>query len=416
MADPSGYGIKAAIRRPVETSPYGTEAASIGNQIPLLSESMTTKPELVISEAVVGNASVQDVATAALSPSGTITTELWYEGLEYLWASALGFESPDPATTRGGANDSTGSPALNDATPESFLHLFEPDENLHREPWGGDERIASIPATDWEWDGNDQKVRAFSLAIDKGVGSPSVEHFVDCMVQKFTIKGGHGKPLTVDWDLVARSSSMVGTSSAFALPSYGPPRPALFPQVKFYLSSIFDSLNQEIPITEFEISFDNGLSVDDYDTGGNDLTAGLSYRTEPVRKDQRRVSMKIKFARMNSSTVWPQTYFGTDAPVQARLAIVGPDITDSAFPFRYGFAIPTAKVLSANFPAAGPGVITGDAEIMAYKPPSSAYDQTWVEDEFDGVKRKKKNEFFVALNNTRGASFLRDANSTYPLP
>ncbi len=412
----SGYAVKAAVKRPAETSAYGTEATGITGMIPLLNEDIVNTPQLAVSEAVVGRSSTDSIDLLAFLPGGNLNTELWFEHLEPLFFAALGYECPNqPATRNPAGSDLGGSPAPNDGTPESFLHIFEPDTNLHREAWASGERAAS-GSGDYVWTGADQKVRTVSLALEKNLGSPSVLHWVDCMVNKMTIRGAVGdKALSCSFEMIPRHGTMVGTSSAWVLPTYRP-RPAVFPGLKLYVTQLQDTLATEVPISEFELTVDNGLKGDEFDSGGNDLVNGLTYRSEPKREKPRVTTLKLKFARMKTDTALVKTYYDAGIEVQARLVVTGPAISGSAYPYQYVFALPQCKFVDANFPVAGPGIIEGSAELRAYKPAAAAWARSWLLDVFGGVLRQKKEELVIALTNTKGGCYSRDRNTTYPLP
>ena len=415
MAEASGYASKTAVKRPAETSEYGTEATSITNQIPLKSSSMGLKPNYAESEAVVGEASIIDMDLISLDTPGSISTELWFEGLEYLLFASMGFESPDePSLRTTGDFDTGGSPAPNDGTPNSFLHIFEQDTNLHREVWLAGERDAS-GAGDYVWTGADQKVRTVSHCEEKNVGDPSILHFVDCMVNKFSVKGSVSG-IEAAFDLIPRSGSFAGASTNWELPSYGPPRQATWPMVKFYLTALADTLATELPISEFELVVENNLKADDYDTGGNDASDGLSYITEPKRNGPRKTTLKAKTTRYNATNAAVEAQLAAGTEVQAMIAITGPDISGSAYPYQYVFAMPRLKITKAAFPIAGPGVIQGDLEFTALKPTSTSYGYSWVEAVFGGIYRRKMQELVIGLTNTRGSCFSRDRNTAYPLP
>lgn len=412
----SGYAVKAAIKRPAETSTYGTEATSITGQIGLESEGLQANPSYAVSEAVVGRAAAEDVDLVSFAPLGPLSTPLWFEHLEPLFFAMTGYECPDqPATRNPAGTDLGGSPAPNDGSPESFLHIFEPDTNLHREAWMSGERAAS-GAGDYVWTGSDQKVRTVSLLLDKGVGTSPCEHWVDCMVNKASISGAVGeKPVMCNWDLIPRHRTMVASPGSLVLPGYSP-RPAHFVGAKLYCSTPGNALTTELPISEFEFIVDNQLEDAEFDSGGNDLVEGLAYRSEPRRKGPRITTMKMKFARHRAETSLARVYYDSGLEVQLRLVLTGPAISGSAYPYQMVIAIPAAKFTNAQFPVDGPGIIKGEAEVRAYMPPSTAWSRTWVLDAFGGVKRIKQAEFFVALTNTKGGCYSRDRNTTYPLP
>lgn len=403
MGSPTGTNIRAAVKRPAETSDYGTHASQVAGMIPLLSEGLTTAPVLDRSEALTGVAGEQDIDPVGWDVKGPISTELWYESLGPLFLAAMGFENPTVYTGSYGAG-SGGSPAPDDsADPQAYCHVFEIDDDLHRMAWQSGERSTSSGvATDpTYWTTEDQKVRSFSLGIDKQAPALTPIHrFEDCMVDSMSVKVTGGRS-TVDWDLIARRSGLEQDFNQvnWALPTYRDR--ALFTGLKFYIGAIGATTPAEFPAQELELSLTNGLAAD-RESGDN-----AEYIIEPVRGDIRKVTAKLKLARF--STDQYQQWMDSGAELQVMAVLTGRTIPGSSTPFRARFMLPKCKVLRAEFPAAGPGVITGDVEIEAMKPDST---QAWMTSLLGGVELKHNNEMVLQLFNSRGACFSRDRQAT----
>jgi hypothetical protein len=402
MADASGYNIRAAVRRAGESTDYGDEVSGTTRQIPIMSESMTNVPTFEREEALIGQAGVSNSELVAFDPAGGISTELWYEGLEYLWFAGMGFENPTVYSGGDFGSGSGGSPAPDTASsPDAYVHVYELDENLHREVWLAGERDASSgsPVDPEYWLSSYQKVRCFDLGIDKKVPTPAVHAFRSCMVNGFTVNMTPAK-CSVDWDLIARhherDSQM--NQSNWALPSVT--SRSLFPALEARLSSATGGDEPTlINVSEVTIKVENNIQGDHAaQSASNDY-----YIIEPQRNGVRTVTGSIKLPRYDSDNY--QTWMETPTDLQLLLRFTGPDISGSTLNHEYCFILPFVRITAAPFPVPGAGIITGDLEFEAMRPAS---EYTWVSNILGGIDLKKDNELIVVNTNTEPSCIARD--------
>lgn len=393
----SGVKTRAAVKRPAETSTYGTAATNPTNLVPFVSEGLTNQPVLDVDQALVGQSAMGESEIVGWNPGGPLSTSLWFEGLEYLFLAALGFENPSVYSGGVFGAGTGGSPAPDDSPAAAYIHLFECDDELHREAWQAGERTASSGgATDpTYWTASDQKVRSLSLGIDKPVPVDYVHHFFECMVRKATFTFSQQK-MSADWDFVPWKLDKTAALNRdnWAL---GERDRALFTGLSVTVGAIGASVGTTYAVQEASIELDNGLDEGPF-------LSGTAYRDEPRRGDAGRVvTGKLKLARYLAST-W-EDWMAGDTDLQIVLTCTGNVIAGSSESFEIKFILPAVKIVKADFPVAGPGVISGDIEFKAYKPAST---QAWLTTLLGGITQVKGNEFLVRMINTRGACFSRD--------
>lgn len=396
----SGVKVRAAVKRPAETSTYGTGAVNPTNLLPMISEGVMNPPIVDQAVALTGQAAMGESEVVGWNPSGSLSASMWFEGLEYLLLAALGFENPSVYTGVWGSG-SGGSPAPDASTPTAYYHLFECDDNLHREAWQAGERAASSGgSTDpTYWTASDQKVRSVSLCVDKPVPTAYVHHFLECMVRKATFSFTQQK-MAADFDLIPMSLDKTSAMNRDNWAAASSER-ALFPGVTIQIGAIGASLAVALPVQEITIELDNGLDDGSFDTGSY-------YRSEPRRGDGgRKITGKIKLARYSSSQ-W-EDWMDGDTDLQAMIMCNGGAIPGSSSVYQYEFILPALKVTKADFPVAGPGVLTGDIEFQAFRPAST---QAWLTTLLGGITQVKNNEFLIRLRNDRAACFSRDRQAS----
>lgn len=398
----SGVDTVAAVKRPGQETAWGDVATDPTQIIPLISESMTSTPIFDHEEAVENSAARQDASIVGQDVAGTIVTDLWYEGLEYLFLAAFGFECPSLYDTAGGpwGSGTGGSPAPDTvSSPDAYHHVMELDNSLRRQGWLTGERDASSgSAGDPEyWTSAHQKVRCFDLYIDKTVPTGYVHCFSNCMVKSVTLKAGLDG-VTLDWELVAYQHLTDTTAnynrSSWALPSVR--HRAVFPQFTFAMGAAGGTAPSSVAVKEFSLKLDNSLEADRA-SGSTSV-----YIIEPVRANTRKVTGTINLARYDDDTFPDWKDNETDLQINAYFQ--SSQMDGSLFYWTQWFLMPLVRVTKADFPTPGPGVITGDIEYEAY--PAST--PTWMTTFAGGIDMIKEQELCYMFRNTRGWSWLRD--------
>lgn len=419
MAGPnSGVMSRAAIKRPGQTTAFGDGAGAMTNQIPLLSESLTNGLTFDEEEAVVGSAGKSDIDIVAENPGGTITTDLWYESLEYLFFAAMGFECPTTRTTAYGVDGTTndGSPAPDVfATPRAWHHLLELDNTLHRSPWEvADRKASSGSAGDATfWDGTHRKVRSVDVMIDKGEPNGYVWRFMDCMVRAMTIRASLDG-VTAEWDLTGYKHDLVATGSAgtwaFPTNAFSKER-AVFPHLWVGLSAA-GSQPTAVSVKEITLTLTNPL-----DEAWASGTAP-KYKIEPIRSGVRSVKGTIKLARYTSDTFPAALRAETDLALDMKFASsniikTGANASTLSWVNTLQFCAPLVRITKANFPVSGAGIIEGDIEFECFIPDAVPSWITGAGKIADKIGVKKSAELYVAMRNSRGGCWARDNYTGY---
>lgn len=416
----SGYATKTAVRRPAETSDWGTQATGVDNIVPFVSEGLKDDLERSTIEAVHGKAGVVDSDVAGHKVGGPLSIEAWFEGLEYIFLAAFGFECPSLFSGAFKAVGAAGgSPAPDTASsPNAFIHLFELDDNLHREAWASGERDASSgSSSDPEyWTASDQKVRALTIDVHKGLVT-NPHRFVDMMAKNLSIKITPGS-VTIDADWIGHSRvlGVAPTSTTWSLPDNL--KRALFPNLVFSMGPASDAASTVIPVAELTIDIDNKLDGG-FVSGTSELTQGDGFIEEPARTGIRKISIKGKLSRYTTANLLFDAFYQAGLELQAQASLIGGLVPgQSTYNFRSDFVLPKCKLVKFDAPIGGPGAISGDFEIEAEIPDTSAYDRTWIRaltghvngsgPYTGGINMIKKNEMFLRLINSRAACFSRD--------
>jgi len=404
MATPSGVNILAAAKRlPEQGSPvFGTTVVDPTQAIPIISDSMKATPDFDREEALGGTAANTDMEIIKWNVGGTISTEVWWHGIEYLLYSAFGFMCPTVYTGDYGTG-SGGSPAPDDSgDPAAYYHLFELDDHLEIEAWQTGERAASSGSAGDQtyWTTAYKKARCFDLCIDKKMPTGYVHGYRSCMVKTLTLTAAQGK-VSIEWELVGHSHDRDtdGGSSSWAVPTRGR---AVFTGLHFYVGNQNDTwtyTSNEVGVSELTLKIENPVEQA-WASGANS-----AYVIEPVRNEARRITGTLKTARYSDDSF--PLFRDALTDLQAIIELRGPEIV-TGHRNRLMLVLPHLNFTKAEYPASGPGVITGDMEFEAIKPAAAAYEYTWVKALAGGMTFVKKNEVFALLTNTLAACISRD--------
>lgn len=424
MAGPfAGVQATAAVKR-ATSSTYGTAVGAMTNQIPLISESMTNAITFDEDDALMGTAGRREPVIVTENPSGTITTDLTYEGLEYLFFSAFGFENPSVRTGAYGVDGTTanGSPAPDVfATPRAWHRVFELDHELSIEPWEADERAVSAstdPAATF-WDATHRKIRAFDLLINKGEPNGYVWRYTGCMVNSMTIRAGVDG-VSAEWGITARKED-----TALAVASAGTwtqganafsRQRAVFPHLTIGLEAVSASA-PAMTVAVQEITLTLANPFEDSWSSGTDS----KFKIEPVRSGPRKVSGTIKLARYNANTFPTALAAGLEFQLVMSFAAPAADIIKTganastlSWVNTLQFIAPSVRFTKANFPVAGPGVITGDIEFECFVPAAYPAWITAASGPARYITLEKSQELLFVSRNSRPYCFSRDLYTGAP--
>ena len=301
----SGYASKAGIKT---GQTWGAAWAAVDTLLPFVSESITPNYDQLVSEALIGQASLEGMTLGTMMVPGDLVMDLAYglTGPADIIAYAMGLRSTEEITLS-----------------------------------------------------NNLSANVFNLEIDK---IQTRHRFSSCMVDKVTIAGkiGEGKPTKVTASLVCRSWTT--TATAFPSISFSGEETRVFPEDirntngHFYIGDLSDAMavGDAMPIGDYEITIENGFVVDSKDSAS-------IYVVQPGRNARRKITLKIGLQRYNSTTANFDTWKAAGTALQAELALEAASGSDVIFQF------PHLKISDgANFPIGGPAMITGEVTLSAY--------------------------------------------------
>lgn len=405
MARESGVQVKAASKRLPETATYASVAATTPTRVcPMISEDLKNTPEFDQQVGLAAQAGRGDAEIIRYVVGGPVSAELWWEGLEYLFLCAMGFECPTVYTGDFGSG-SGGSPAA-DSTDAAWHHVFELDDHLEVEAWQSGERaVSSGTSTDpTYWTSSDHKVRCLDYGVDNEPASGQVTRYSACMVNGFQLNVSPDK-VSIDWDLIGRNAgSNAMNNTSWAVPDE---RRATFRGLRVYISThqtgaSWTYSGNEYNVADLTLKLENGLKRV-FESGSTS-----EYCSEPIREATRKVSGTIKLARyVQSSSSVLRAYLAAGTALTMMIELSGEDIVTS-HPYRYRFILPRIKISDYAAPVTGPGVIEPSFNFVAEKPTGG---HAWFEDIVGDISIIKDNEMFVEMVNTVEACLSRDRQS-----
>lgn len=400
----SGLEVRAATKRNPETDTiYASGPADSPTlMVPLISEDLKDVPEFDDSVGLAGQVGRGEAEVIRRVAGGSLSTEAWFHGLEYLLLCAMGFENPTVYTGVYGTG-SGGSPAPCDASPQAYYHVFELDDALEIRNWSAsDDRDASSgsdPDPEF-WDTNDYVCRTLDIGIDKDIAGTSVKRFRACAVNEMQLNIS-GDKVSLDWNVLARSSDTDAMNrSNWDVVSR---ERATFAGVRFYFAAAqagaWTYSSDQYGIQEMTLKLENGLRRD-FQSGPNSV-----YTEEPIREGFRKVTGQVKLARMNASMgTLLDAYSGANIACNVIVELWGSTI-EGAHDHVFRFMLPRVKIANYQAPVSGPGIIQPSFDMLAEKPSANP---TWLTTLCGGVALKKTNELVVQLCNTQPACFSRD--------
>ena len=323
-------------------------------KIPFLSESMKNVQTPLDSKAYIGQAGYANSEIQSIRPSGSFKAEAYYEGaVPELICMAMGFENANTSVQSGSPNSLGGT---------AYRHLFELDNNLHREGWlAGEERIVSS-----SWSAGDLKVRSGVLGIDRVVAQ---ERIRACMVNAMTV---NFTPESVDFDFDMngwqRTFGPYG-AGGWTLPTVK--YRALMTSMTVQLGTLtpglgFDWEDGILPdIASGKINVNNNLKIDGQTTGSG------YYIDEPIRNDFREVTIGMNFR--SHKTIALLQLFDVDTLFKLSIQFTGAQIGSTGFAYTYKFTIPACKILDASAQIGVPGITAPDYMFKAFLPLTSPF-------------------------------------------
>lgn len=363
---------KAAFKKDPKQSAYpkadwGANDIAAGDQIPFLSESISSAVEKEFDNTLQGGAGRVKADTVAKSATGGLVLQARYNNVGRLSAMAMGFENPNDA----GATYH-GSP---ETVSGKSKHVLELDDNLHREGWlAGEERYPS-GGGGGTWNAGDQKVRSGVLALAKQVNDWK---FHSVMVNRMTVRG-EMKRVSIEYELIGYNLVRGSYNSAnWTLAT--DKRNVIMPGVL-----TFKINNTAYGISRYEISLDNNLISE------RDTASGLFIR-EPVRNGKRTVQFGFDFLRYESNTFLDN--LDNDTERYCSFKHVSND-------YALGFYFSAFKFEKIDAPIAGSEIIRMKHQCVPYIPSSDQFASEW-----SNIQLKKNAEMVCMIIDDNSNNYL----------
>lgn len=356
MAETLGLNLRAGfIREAIVTTPVwpAVSAAALTALLPLLDVRLSDGIETEPHEGASSGLGPEAVVVTGIAPTASLTLKARYEGLETLWACALGYMAKRIGTTV--------MPEL--LAAGVYRHLYEIDTGLSTLwPWGAD-ADGFLAA---ELSSGQRKVRRGTFAVDLQV---SVWELLSSMVQSLSLVVEPGG-VTLSIELAAYSlgrASSVNTSVTMLklLPPTAPT--VLFTDLAWrvapYSTTTPLASGDAIQCTSWSLRLDNRLESS---PGPRTGTAPEEYeRTGPPTID-------VSFvAPRHAADTW-QTRWGAGTVLMADAKFTSAQEVAAGQPYKLNLYLPSCQVEQAILGTSGPRVPPDTITLRAVIPTAAA--------------------------------------------
>lgn len=289
----------------------------------------------------------------SITPTLRVPLQLRYQGLEPLWACALGFGAKRFSSTLNPETLATGA----------YRHRYELDSVMGAVPWMLGEGFQL-----GEGSIGQRRVRRGTFAADL---QSEVWEFLSCMVSGWTLQASHaGCSLMVDLVAYSKSaSSVVNTSATLrnALPNHWPR--ALFSQLVFrvapYSSSTALNSGNAVQVTSWALRVDHQLEAS---FGPRLGTAPEEYERAPNATPL--VTLTFVLPRHEAET-W-QTRWRANTILMADAKFTSSAIGATGQNYQCNVYLPSLQVTNAQLNAAGSGLYPDTVQGIGIIPSAAA--------------------------------------------
>jgi hypothetical protein len=348
-----GFRTRAALtREAIVTTPTwpAASAAAATALLPLLSESVRERP---VRESVTTVDGVQAPDTLARPVSGECALMATYNGLELLFALALGYQAKRYAGSVYPLQLATGV----------YQSRFEVDSDLRSLAW--DQTADGFSGG--ELSAGQQRIRRATLCVDKQVATWESK---SCMLNALELEATPAG-VSLGLGLVAHSltrASVVNPSlSALATPTaFSPVRfSELVCRIGAYsVSTALDSSNV-LAVSGVRLSLDNRLAA-------QQSVTTAPYSDEPARIQPAQVAGSLFLPRYQADTLLAFADAGTE--LMADMVFSGPTIPGTASNYSLAFYLPAVSLLETDIPTTGPAWHQVSMPFVAYpKTPGAGF-------------------------------------------
>ena len=294
---------------------WGT-AVAVTDKIPIINAPIIDEIQQNLSPALVGDAGHNLMDQTGLIVQGSIEAELCYDKKKSAVTEYLGTDLL-VAAAMGSASNSGASNYRNYITLADDLATF------------------------------------LTLAFSKRAEDAGVNEVASAMINKMTIKGVSGEPLSISVELIAHDLIRTGQTNDWddnvsSIASGEIKKRIMFPNATLMLATDFaDELAaaDEVRMSEFTLTLDNKLSAAEFasvGTGGNDDAERI---IQPVRDGKRECTLQVVLPRHTADTYFGSNYLSGTA-FQAEIQCGrGSDLFNIYMPF--------AQIIKPEAPLSG---------------------------------------------------------------
>jgi hypothetical protein len=350
-----GYAIRAGFAREATVTAATWPAASaavVTQLLPLLDYAANDGVEKAGTRTTTSGIGPVAFDLMNIAPSLQIPLQLRYQGLEQLWACALGFGAKRFGATLNPETLATGA----------YKHRYELDSVVGATPW----MLGEGFQVGTELQLGQRRIRRGTFAADL---QSEVWECLSCMVAGWTLAGSHaGCTLTVDLAGYSKSvSSVVNTATTLANAS-----PNVWPRARFdqlawriapYSSSTALSGTDVVPITSWALRVDHNLATS---FGPRLGTAPEEYE----RTQASAVTLTFVLPRHEAET-W-QSRWRSNARLMADAKWTGPAIGATGQNYQCNVYLPSLQVTNAQLSAAGSGLYPDTVQAIGVIPSTAA--------------------------------------------
>jgi len=300
-----------------------------------------------------------------------------------------------------------------DATPagaeaaemdQEFIHLFECAKQLHTELHSLED--ASYP-TGGVGTTSDKIIRRGTFGIEKGGSKPWI--FRSCMINSMTISVVAGEAMKLTFEMIpfdldrdsATNTASTGWDWTHDSPLFQDNEVILFADASYFridsLANAPLAAADNKSISEFELTINNNLKVDDQDT------LATPYRIEPVRSGMREITGRIKVPRYEDDTY--VDWMDADTELIANIKFAGSTIATVARYFEIW--LPSIKITSRSLPVGGADALSQDFNFRCFAPAAAVTGFPTV------YQTAPYSEAIIRILNQNPFNLFRDQNKGY---
>lgn len=356
MADTVGYAIRAGFAREATVTAVTWPAASaavVTQQLPLLDVDANDGVQKEGARTTSSGLGPIAFDLLHIAPTLRLPLQLRYQGLEALWACALGFGAKRYGATANPETLATGA----------YKHRYELDSTMGALPW----MLGEGFQLGTELQLGQRRIRRGTFAADL---HSEVWEFLSGMITGWTLAGSPDTGMTLTVDVVAASKSVASVLNTATTLRNAVPNP--WPRARFdqlvwriapYSSSVALTSGDAVKVTSWALRVDHNLLPS--------FGPRLGLVSEEYEREQPPlVTLTFVLGRHEAET-W-QSRWRANTVVMADAKWTGPAIGATGQQYQCNVYLPALQVTNAHLNAAGSGVYPDTVQGIGVVPNAAA--------------------------------------------